>query len=120
MSCGGSTPRRKANNYHPNPQPHLDIPMSARIYIGNLHFEVGDAILREAFERAGAVRSAEVIKDRWTGVSRGFGFVEMMTEAEAAAAIAALTGVEIMGRPARLAIAKPRPARIGRADSKAG
>lgn len=94
--------------------------MSARIYIGNLHFEVGDAILREVFERAGAVRSAEVIKDRWTGVSRGFGFVEMMTEEAAATAITILTGIEIMDRPARLAIAKPRPSGIGCADSKAG
>ncbi len=89
--------------------------MSRRIYVGNLNFEVGDSALREVFSRIGAVRSAEVIKDRWTGVSRGFGFVEMTTEEAAESALAQLSGVEIMGRPARLAIAKPRPAESDRA-----
>jgi RNA recognition motif-containing protein len=93
--------------------------MSARIYIGNLHYEVGEAALRGLFERAGAVRSVEVIKDRWTGVSRGFGFVEMMTEEDAQAALSALAGVEIMGRPARLAIARPRTAQCADRDPRA-
>ncbi len=90
--------------------------MNARIYIGNLHFEVGETALRGLFEQAGAVRSVEVIKDRWTGVSRGFGFVEMATEADAQAALVALAGIEIMGRPARLAIARPRTAPLGASD----
>jgi RNA recognition motif-containing protein len=93
--------------------------MNARIYIGNLHYEVDEAALRGLFERAGAVRSVEVIKDRWTGVSRGFGFVEMTTEEDALAALSALAGVEIMGRPARLAIARPRTARCAGREPRA-
>ncbi len=93
--------------------------MSRRIYVGNLNFAVGDGVLREVFMRVGAVKSAEVIKDRWTGVSRGFGFVEMTTEEAAESALARLSGVEIMGRPARLAVAKPRSAEFDRAERTA-
>jgi RNA recognition motif-containing protein len=82
--------------------------MSRRLYAGNLNFEITDTALREIFARAGGVEHAEVMKDRWTGVSRGFGFVDMMTAEDAEAAIGELDGAEVMGRALRVALAKPR------------
>lgn len=84
------------------------ITMSRRLYVGNLNFEINDSSLREVFSRAGGVAQAEVIKDRWTGLSRGFGFVEMMTAEDAEVAIDELDGAEAMGRKLRVALAKPR------------
>jgi len=78
------------------------------IFIGNLSRQVTDADLREAFEAHGAVASANVIKDKFTGESRGFGFVEMAAQAEATAAIAALNGKDLKGRALNVAEAKPR------------
>ena len=78
------------------------------IFIGNLSRQVTDADLREAFEAYGAVASANVIKDKFTGESRGFGFVEMAAQAEAQAAIAALNGKDLKGRALNVAEAKPR------------
>ena len=78
------------------------------IFIGNLSRQVTDADLREAFEAHGAVSSANVIKDKFTGESRGFGFVEMAAQAEAQAAIAALNGKDLKGRALNVAEAKPR------------
>ena len=82
--------------------------MSRRLYAGNLNFEITDTTLREIFARAGGVERAEVMKDRWTGVSRGFGFVDMMTTEDAEAAIGELDGAEVMGRALRVALARPR------------
>ncbi|MGH7932271.1 MAG: RNA recognition motif domain-containing protein [Candidatus Binataceae bacterium] len=79
-----------------------------RLYTGNLHFEVTDAALRDIFARVGGVEHAEVMKDRWTGLSRGFGFVDMMTAEDAETAIGELDGAEMMGRTLRVALAKPR------------
>jgi len=69
---------------------------------------MSDTALRETFARVGGVETAEVVKDRLTGTSRGFGFVEMMTGEDAEAAIGELDGVAIMGRLLRVALAKPR------------
>jgi RNA recognition motif-containing protein len=85
--------------------------MTRRLYVGNLSFELNEANLREVFARAGGVERAEIVKDRWTGVSRGFGFVDMMTEEDAECAIAELNGAEAMGRAMRVAPAKPREPR---------
>jgi RNA recognition motif-containing protein len=82
--------------------------MSRRLYVGNLNFEMSDAALRETFARVGGVELAEVIKDRTTGVSRGFGFVEMITAEDAETAILELDGCPVMGRALRVALAKPR------------
>ena len=82
--------------------------MSRRLYAGNLNFEISDTALREIFGRAGGVENAQVMKDRWTGLSRGFGFIDMMTVEDAAAAISELDGAEVMGRTLRVALAKPR------------
>lgn len=82
--------------------------MSRRVYAGNLNFEMTDVVLRQTFARVGGVESAEVIKNRWTGISRGFGFVEMMTAEDAEAVIGELDGFEVMGRVLRVALANPR------------
>lgn len=81
------------------------------IYVGNLPFEVSDQGLREAFEAFGQVRSAKVITDRYTGRSRGFGFVEMLIMAEAEAAIKGLNGTHMKGRTLTVNEARPRAAR---------
>ena len=82
--------------------------MNRRLYAGNLNFELNDAGLREVFASIAGVEQAEVMKDRWTGRSRGFGFVDMVTAEDAATAISDLDGFEVMGRPLRVAIANPR------------
>lgn len=68
------------------------------IYVGNLSHEVTEEDLRQAFETFGEVTSAKVITDKFSGVSRGFGFVEMPTKAEAEAAITGLNGTELKGQ----------------------
>jgi RNA recognition motif-containing protein len=79
-----------------------------RLYAGNLNFDLDDDAIKELFARAGGVERAEVMKDRWTGLSRGFAFVDMITAEDADAAIAELNGTEMLGRVLRVAIAKPR------------
>jgi RNA recognition motif-containing protein len=69
-----------------------------RLYAGNLNFDLDDDSLRELFARTGGVERAEVMKDRWTGLSRGFAFVDMITAEDAEAAINELNGAEVMGR----------------------
>ena len=78
------------------------------IYVGNLPFEVTDDELEAAFAEFGEVSSARVIIDRFSGRSRGFGFVEMPTDSEGEAAIAAMNGKEMMGRPLTVNVARPR------------
>ena len=81
------------------------------IYVGNLPFEVTDEELEAAFTEYGEVSSARVIIDRFSGRSRGFGFVEMPTDSEGEAAIAAMNGKEMMGRPLTVNVARPREER---------
>jgi len=83
------------------------------IYVGNLSYEAGDEDLRQAFESFGKVEKAAVIKDKFTGRSKGFGFVEMPDDTEAGAAIEAMNGKEIKGRAVRVNTAKPRADRGG-------
>jgi RNA recognition motif-containing protein len=78
------------------------------IYVGNLPNEVSDDELRAAFTEHGQVASAQVIKDRYSGRSRGFGFVEMPNNNEAQAAIMALNGKDFKGRTITVNEAKPR------------
>ncbi len=82
--------------------------MSQRIFVGNLPFSATDEQLRELFSKHGAVKTAEVVKDRYSQRSRGFGFVEMESEEAAAAAIAALNNQPMDGRPLTVSPAKPR------------
>ncbi len=78
------------------------------IYVGNLSYEVTVEDLQKAFEVFGHVESAKVIKDMYTGRSKGFGFVEMPTETEAQAAIDDLNGTELKGRNLKIGKARPR------------
>ena len=78
------------------------------IYVGNLSFDVTDATLQEAFEAFGAVNKANVVTDRMTDRSRGFGFVEMGNDEEGAAAIEGLNGTDLGGRTITVNVAKPR------------
>jgi hypothetical protein len=71
------------------------------IFVGNLAWGVDDVVLREAFEAHGVVERAKVVHDRETGRSRGFGFVEMPNQDEAEAALEAMAGKDLMGRPIR-------------------
>ena len=78
------------------------------IYVGNLSFKVSDQELMEVFEQFGDVTSYKVIKDRETGRSKGFGFVEMENDSEAQAAINKLDGTEINGRTVKVNKAQPK------------
>lgn len=79
-----------------------------KIYVGNLSYRASDDDLRAAFEPYGTVASAQVMMEHGTGRSRGFGFVDMPNADEANAAIAAIDGHEIMGRPVRANEAQPK------------
>jgi RNA recognition motif-containing protein len=83
--------------------------MGKKLYVGNLSYGVSDSDLQHMFEPHGTVQSAQVIMDRDTGRSKGFGFVEMGSDAEAQAAIAALNGSEVEGRPLTVNEARPKP-----------
>jgi RNA recognition motif-containing protein len=83
--------------------------MGKKLYVGNLTYGVTDSALAQMFEAHGTVQSAQVIMDRDTGRSKGFGFVEMGSDAEAQAAIAALNGKEVDGRNLTVNEARPRP-----------
>ncbi|NDC64168.1 MAG: RNA-binding protein [Planctomycetia bacterium] len=87
--------------------------MAGKIYVGNLPWSTTSSDLEALFSPHGAVRSAEVISDRETGRSRGFGFVEMETNEGLQAAIAALNGHEINGRPLTVNEARERTPRSG-------
>jgi len=87
--------------------------MGKKLYVGNLGYDVDDADLSQLFSQYGEVGSANVIMDRMTGRSKGFGFVEMSSEQEAQAAIAALNGKDYSGRALTVNEAKPREARPG-------
>jgi len=82
-----------------------------KLFVGSLPWEVDDARLSEIFSQAGNVVSAQVVKDRDTGRSRGFGFVEMSTEEEAQAAVKNLNGSDVDGRKIVVNIARPREER---------
>ncbi len=83
------------------------------IYVGNLSYEVTDADLTSVFAEYGSVKRVQLPTDRETGRMRGFGFVEMGSEAEEAAAIEALDGAEWMGRDMKVNKARPREQRGG-------
>ena len=87
--------------------------MSTKLYVGNLAFETSSENLQQLFAEAGTVESVSVIEDRDTGRSRGFGFVEMSSKEEGAAAIAQFDGKEVNGRNLKVNEAKPRENRNG-------
>jgi len=87
--------------------------MSKKLYVGNLSFQTTSQDLQDLFAQAGTVESASVIEDRNTGQSKGFAFVEMSTDAEAAAAIDQFNGKEFGGRNLTVNEARPRENRPG-------
>jgi len=84
-----------------------------KLYVGNLSFQTNNNELQELFAAVGTVESANVVEDRETGRSRGFGFVEMASQAEGEKAIAELNGKEVNGRELKVNEARPREARGG-------
>ena len=87
--------------------------MGKRLYVGNLSYGTTDEALEQMFAAHGSVTSAQVIMDRETGRSKGFGFVEMSNDQEAQAAIAALNGQQVDGRALTVNEAKPKEKRPG-------
>jgi RNA recognition motif-containing protein len=85
--------------------------MGSKLYVGNLSYNVDSSQLEQLFSAHGTVQSAEIISDRETGRSKGFGFVQMDTEDAAKAAISALNGMEHDGRALTVNEAKPREER---------
>ena len=87
--------------------------MGNKLYVGNLAYSVRDEALQEAFSQFGTVNSAKVMMDRETGRSKGFGFVEMATDAEAQSAINGMNGQPLDGRALVVNVARPREERPG-------
>ena len=87
--------------------------MSTKLYVGNLSFSTSTQDLEQIFGEVGTVLSSNIIEDRETGRSRGFGFVEMSSAEEAKAAITALDGKEVDGRNLKVNEAKPQEKRSG-------
>ena len=87
--------------------------MPAKLFVGNLSFQATEEDLRELFQQAGTVESVRIVTDQFTGRPRGFGFVEMATKEEAAAAIEQFNGKEVGGRALKVNEAKPRENRGG-------
>jgi len=81
--------------------------MGKKLYVGNLPFSANDTTLTELFSQTGTVESARIITDRDTGRSKGFGFVEMAKDEEAAASITKFNGTELDGRQINVSEAKP-------------
>ncbi len=94
--------------------------MSNKIYVGGLPYSTTEGQLQEIFSAHGAVESARVITDKFTGRSKGFGFVEMSSGGEAQKAIEALNGTEIEGRTLTVNEARPQEKRSGFGDDRRG
>lgn len=87
--------------------------MGKKLYVGNLPFSTNDQDLAEIFGQVGQVRSTKIIMDRDSGRSKGFGFVEMSSEEEAAQAISQFNGAQLNGRPLTVNEARPMAPRTG-------
>jgi cold-inducible RNA-binding protein len=94
--------------------------MNNRLYVGNLPYGVDDNALMHNFSAFGTVASAKVMIDRDTSRSKGFGFVEMGSDAEAQAAIEGLNGMDVQGRAITVNIARPMEARSGQGSGGGG
>jgi len=94
--------------------------MGNKLYVGNLGYDITNADMEQLFGQHGTVQSAQIIMDKTTGRSKGFGFVEMGNDQEAQAAIAALNGKEYNGRVLTVNEARPREERGGRRPGGSG
>lgn len=91
-----------------------------KLYVGNLSFDTTNQALNDQFGEYGIVQSSNIIEDRETGRSRGFGFVEMSSESEGQAAISGLNGKEVDGRELKVNEAKPQNNRNGGGGGRSG
>ncbi|HTY55187.1 MAG TPA: RNA-binding protein [Candidatus Binataceae bacterium] len=87
--------------------------MPSKLYVGNLPYSVSNGDLEQLFSQVGQVQSASVITDKFSGQSKGFGFVEMASAEEASSAISQLNDTEFKGRNIKVSEAKPREASFG-------
>ena len=94
--------------------------MSTKLYVGNLSFNTSNEDLQQLFGQAGTVETVNIVEDRDTGRSRGFGFVEMSSKEEAQSAIEQLNGKEIDGRSLTVNEARPREERSGGGGNRGG
>lgn len=94
--------------------------MGAKLYVGNLPYSITEEKLHEHFSQHGSVVSARIVSDKFTGRSKGFGFVEMSSDAEAERAINALNGTDFEGRNVVVSEARPQPPRDFRSGSGGG
>ena len=94
--------------------------MGKKIYVGNLSYSVDSTALQDMFSEFGTVESANVIMDRDSGRSKGFGFVEMGSDADAQTAIQKLNGAEMSGRALNVSEAKPQEPRTGGGGGRSG
>jgi RNA recognition motif-containing protein len=92
--------------------------MDNKLYVGNLSYSTSETGLQTMFAQAGEVKSVQIIKDRDTGRSKGFAFVEMGTQEEAEKAITMFNGKEVDGRALKVNIARPREERSGGGDDR--
>jgi RNA recognition motif-containing protein len=88
--------------------------MGNKVYVGNMNYDTSEDTLRDLFKEYGEVKSVRIITDRFTGFSKGFGFVEMSTDEEASSAITGLDGKEVDGRNIRVSEARSKPRRDSR------
>jgi len=88
--------------------------MNKKLYVGNLSYQTTEDSLKDAFSQAGAVESVTIITDKFSGRSKGFGFVEMKTEEEAVKAISLWNGKELDGRTVKVSEARPMTERLPR------
>jgi RNA recognition motif-containing protein len=94
--------------------------MPSKIYVGNLAYSVSNDDLQELFSQAGQVQSATVVTDKFSGQSKGFGFVEMTTAQEVAEAIRRFNDTELKGRNIKVNEARPRESNFGNQDRSGG
>ena len=94
--------------------------MGRKLYVGNLPYSATESDLSDKFAASGTVESCKLITDRDTGQSKGFGFVEMASDAEAQAAIDSLNGTDYDGRPMKVNEAKPQEKRSGGGGGRGG
>ncbi len=90
------------------------------IYVGNLPYHVIEGNLRQTFEAFGQVSSARIVKDKYSGQPRGFGFVEMPNQTEAQTAIESRNGKDLLGQQMNVNEARPRTGREGRSGGQGG
>lgn len=91
-----------------------------KLYVGNLSYDIGEPELKQMFEQFGKVDSASIITDKFSGQSKGFGFIEMDSQADAQSAMEALNGKDVKGRTLVVNEARPRPEGGGRGPSGGG